>query len=369
MISREIYPKRLIEVDLPINRISEHARREKESRCGHIPRLHIYPAARPLAACRAVLLASICLDPVSKQCPPDFRREAGQLMLKWARDNSGNASAQSLRLLVSLTKKAELIRDDRILQQALLDFIADFSAWDNSVDQAYLRTARCLVDMSVRSLGHPQGSRPLVLDPFAGGGALPLEALRIGCDAFASDLNPVAALIDLVILEHIPRLGADLANELRAWGEWIKGAASDELAKYFRSPTPGEVPIAYLWARTILSEAPGSKTPVEVPLIKTVWLAKKGGLRALRWVRDRNGVVETESVTVHYSNGDQLKVRRPLLEVFEPKIGQQLDAGTVRRMSATCPVTGFTTSADRVRSQLRQRKGGTDHIRAQSRRP
>ena len=127
---------------------------------------------------------------------------------------------------------------------------------------------------------------------------MPLEALRIGCDAFSSDLNPVAEVIERVILEHIPRFGTELAVELRTWGEWIKAAAADELAEYFRSPIQDEVPIAYLWARTVLSEAPGSSIPIEVPLIRTMWLAKKGELKALRWVRDRNNVVETETVTI-----------------------------------------------------------------------
>ena len=80
-------PKRLIEVDLPIKRISTHARNEKDSRCGHIPRLHIYPAARPLAACRAVICAALWPDPGDPHCPESFRATARRLMERWANDN------------------------------------------------------------------------------------------------------------------------------------------------------------------------------------------------------------------------------------------------------------------------------------------
>ena len=88
-------------------------------------------------------------------------------------------------------------------------FIGDFADWDNSSNRTYLEIARGLVKAA-----HPEET-PLVVDPFAGGGSIPLEALRLGCDAFASDLNPVACLINKVLLEDIPRHGPELAEELR----------------------------------------------------------------------------------------------------------------------------------------------------------
>ena len=90
-----------------------------------------------------------------------------------------------------------------------------------------------------------------MVDPFAGGGSIPLEALRVGADAFASDLNPVAVLLNKVVLEYIPKYGQRLADEVRKWGEWIKEQAEKELAEFYPKDPDGATPIAYLWARTI----------------------------------------------------------------------------------------------------------------------
>ena len=92
-----------------------------------------------------------------------------------------------------------------ILRYALLDFIADFANWDNSTVPAYLETARGLTQAAHEALGGEPGTRPLVVDPFAGGGSIPLEALRVGADAFASDLNPVAVLINKAMIEIPPK--------------------------------------------------------------------------------------------------------------------------------------------------------------------
>lgn len=97
----------------------------------------------------------------------------------------------------------------------LLDFIADFSNWDNSTNERYLSTARKLTQISHESLGGEPGTRPLVVDPFAGGGSIPLEALRVGADAYASDLNPVAVLLNKVVLEYIPKYGKELPMRSR----------------------------------------------------------------------------------------------------------------------------------------------------------
>ena len=87
-----------------------------------------------------------------------------------------------------------------------------------------------------------------VHDPFAGGGSIPLEALRVGADAFASDLNPVAVLLNKVVLEYIPKYGQHLADEVRKWGEWIKKEAEKELREFYPKDADGATPIAYLWA-------------------------------------------------------------------------------------------------------------------------
>jgi putative DNA methylase len=110
-------------------------------------------------------------------------------------------------------------KNDADLRSRLLAFIGDFADWDNSSHPVYLEIGRGLVKAA-----HPDET-PLVVDPFAGGGSIPLEALRLGCDAFASDLNPVACLINKVLLEDIPRHGPELAEELRRVGAKVKKAA------------------------------------------------------------------------------------------------------------------------------------------------
>jgi putative DNA methylase len=95
----------------------------------------------------------------------------------------------------------------------------------------------------------------------------------VGADAFASDLNPVAVLLNKVVLEYIPKYGQRLADEVRKWGAWIKQEAEKELAEFYPKDPDGATPIAYLWARTIQCEGPGCGA--EVPLIRSLWLAKK----------------------------------------------------------------------------------------------
>lgn len=162
------YPKRLIEVDLPIKKISEHARREKSIRHGHISTLHIWWARRPLAACRAVICAALWPDPADQLCPEKFRRDAAALMKRFF-DQMGTDGRD--------------FNDPMVLRGALLDFIADFANWDNSTKKEYLETSRALTQSAHEALGGAPGTKPLVVDPFAGGGSIPLEALRVGADA------------------------------------------------------------------------------------------------------------------------------------------------------------------------------------------
>ena len=267
------FPKRLIEVDLPIARISTHARREKSIRHGHISTLHIWWARRPLAACRAVICAALWPDPADPLCPDAFRETARRLMTTWAADQGKLQGAESFPRFLKIQQKPTLLDDNPTLRQALLDFIADFANWDNSTVPAYLDTSRALTQAAHEALGGAPGTRPLVVDPFAGGGSIPLEALRVGADAFASDLNPIPVLLNKVVLEYIPKYGQRLADEVRKWGEWIKREAEKELAEFYPKDADGATPIAYLWARTIRCEGPGCGA--EVPLIRSLWLAKK----------------------------------------------------------------------------------------------
>ncbi len=172
--------KRLIEVDFPIAKVSEHSAREKSIRHGHPSTLHLWWARRPLAACRAVLPGLLLPAPTEADCPPDFKTKARVLLKK--------------RHSKALTTDAEL-------QDDLLAFIGEFADWDHAANALYLEIGRGLVKAA-----HPEET-PVVVDPFAGGGSIPLEALRLGCETFASDLNPVACLILKTLLEDIPRYG------------------------------------------------------------------------------------------------------------------------------------------------------------------
>jgi adenine-specific DNA methylase len=339
------YCKRLIEVDLPIKRISAHARREKSIRHGHISTLHIWWARRPLAACRAVVCAALWPDPADPLCPETFRIIARQEMLEWATKHLGLLSEESYKRFNVLSREPNRLNDCKELRTALLDFIADFANWDRAADPAYLATARALTASAHTALGGTHGSRPLVVDPFAGGGAIPLEALRVGADVFASDLNAIPVLLNKVVLEYIPRFGATLGAEVRRIGVWVKAEAEKKLRQYYPANSDGDSPLAYIWARTVLCEGPGCGA--EIPLIRSGWLSRRRG----RYV----GLVFS-------INKETKKID---LELVASKTALSSDdlASTVRKGAATCPICGHTMKVDRVRLQLRARRGGTSTAR------
>ena len=357
-----MYPRRLIEVDLPIARISAHARREKSIRHGHISTLHIWWARRPLAACRAVICAALWPDPADPNCPQAFRDAAAKQLVAFAQrvyapglteekaHLQKTASAESLaRWKLFANNVPPLDPADQahqnVLRFALLDFIADFSNWDNSTTPAYLETSRSLTQAAHEALGGEPGTRPLVADPFAGGGSIPLEALRVGADAFASDLNPVAVLLNKVVLEYIPKYGQKLADEVRKWGQWIKEQAEKELSEFYPKDPDGATPIAYLWARTVTCDASIGGCGAEVPLMRSLWLAKK----------------DKKSVALKIVPNKEAK--RVDFEIIVDAKAKDVGEGTVKRGSATCPCCGFTTPVKSVREQLKKRKGGAADAR------
>ncbi len=339
-----MYPKRLIEVDLPIKRISVHARREKSIRHGHISTLHIWWARRPLAACRAVILGALWPDPADPLCPAAFQDVARKEMLAWTSHERQMLLSEESRSRFEAARKDAKHFEDRIeLRFALLDFIADFSNPDNSTVKDYLDTSRAITQTAHEALGGSLGTRPLVVDPFAGGGSIPLEALRVGADVYASDLNPIPVLLNKLVLEYVPKYGQSLASEIRKWGEWIKREAENELAEFYPKDADGATSIAYLWARTIRCEGPGCGA--EVPLIRSLWLAKTGvDSIALELVPDK-------------------KARTIAVNVKERAKYSEVGEGTVKRSSATCPCCGYTTPASRVREQFRSRAGGAADAR------
>jgi adenine-specific DNA methylase len=310
--------KRLAEVDFPIAVVSKHAAREKSIRHGHPSTLHLWWARRPLAACRAMLLGLLLPDPCDPLCPEDFRHKARRLL-----PQVGCGDGET----------------DEKLRHGLLKFIGDFANWDLSAKQSYLEVARGLVRAAY------DAEPPLVVDPFAGGGSIPLEALRLGCEAFASDLNPVACLILKVMLEDIPRHGPQLAAELRRVGAEIKRQAEKELAELYPTDPDGATPIAYLWARTVQCEAPNCG--VEIPLVRSFWLCKKANRR--RALKPRVERPRDEPPRVAF-------------EVFEPKAEQDVPAGTVTRARAICLCCGTVLPPERVRTQLAVQRGGADVV-------
>jgi len=323
MIPKEC--KRLAEVDFPIAAVSRHALREKSIRHGHPSTLHLWWARRPLASCRAMLLGLLLPDPCDPHCPNEFKAKAAKTLLDmpgW--DNQ---------------RRQEQVKSDEGLRRALLDFIGDAADWDVANNPRWIGAARELVKAA-----HPDET-PLVVDPFAGGGSIPLEALRLGCEAFASDLNPVACLILKVMLEDIPRHGPELAEELRRVGREIKKQAEKELAEFYPKDPDGATPIAYLWARTVKCESPNCGA--EIPLARSFWLCKKANRRrALKYevVRHEGGPPRVE------------------FEVFEPKSEKEVLNGTVSRAKATCLCCKMVLPPERVRAQLSEQRGGADAV-------
>lgn len=308
--------KRLAEVDFPIAEVSRQAAREKSIRHGHPSTLHLWWARRPLASSRAVLLGLLWPDPCDPLCPPEFKEQARNLLPK-AACNPGTT--------------------DEDLRKAMLKFIGAFANWDLAANSTYLEVSRKLV------MAAHGAEPPLVVDPFAGGGSIPLEALRLGCETFASDLNPVACLILKVMLEDIPQHGRQLADELRQVGTEIKRQAEKELAELYPKDSDGATPVAYLWARTVRCESPNCGA--EIPLATSLWLCKKAKRKwALRHRVDR-------------PNGEPPRVE---FEVFEPKVDKEVLAGTATRAKATCIACGVVLPPSRVRAQLVARRGGGD---------
>jgi putative DNA methylase len=262
--------KKLIEVALPLEAINVEAAREKSIRYGHPSTLHLWWARRPLAACRAVLFASLVDDPSSN--PEQFP--------------TGEAQEEE--------------------RQRLFRIIERLVNWDNIGDKKLYEEA---YNEIVKSTG---GNPPPVLDPFAGGGSIPLEAQRLGLEAHASDLNPVAALINKAMIEIPPRFkdrppvnpasretigsasamkgAAGLAEDVRYYGKWMRRKAFEKIGHLYPKITVPAMQhlqaykatvIAWIWARTV--KCPNPACGAEMPLARSFALSRKKGHEA--WVK------------------------------------------------------------------------------------
>lgn len=272
------YKRKLIEVALPLDAINRESACEKSIRHGHPSTLHMWWARRPLAACRAVLFAQLVDDPSSH--PDRFPSE----------------------------------EDQKRERRRLFDLMERLVLWENVGDERLFRAAHA--EIAACFAGKP----PSVLDPFAGGGSIPLEAQRLGLEARASDLNPVPVLINKALIEVPPRWiehppvfpgsaaarmgtwprATGLAEDVRRYGSWIRDEAVKRLKKQYpiASLSDGSEAnvIAWLWARTVACPNPGCGALM--PLISSLWLAKRKG--HIAWL---NPVVEGNRVTFEIKHG------------------------------------------------------------------
>lgn len=337
-------PRRLIEEAFPLKKVSEDSKHEKNVRHGHISTLHIWPARRPLAACRAVTIATLLPDPADapEKMKAEYTRLAGSPLPERQRDYLCNT------LIASLTRW----KDEN--GQGDWDAKDKNGRWLNK-----LRIARELIRMAYN------GDPPKVLDMFAGGGAIPLEAMRLGCKAIANDYNPVAWFLLKCTLDYpqqfagkttpLPKLElseqpdlkkGDLADHVRLWGQWVLENARRELVQYY--PTiDGKTTVAYLWARTIPCQDP--QCGATVPLLKTLWVCKKAEKTLKDTPENRNRpdflrLKETRNQTKVVINGKRAlklcpdpKTRQVHFEITAPKKTTDVGKPTMSGATATCP--------------------------------
>ncbi|RLA92684.1 MAG: DNA methylase, partial [Deltaproteobacteria bacterium] len=239
--------KRLIEHALPLRELSAEAAREKAIRHGHISTLHVWWARRPLTVCRAAVFAS-------------------------------------------------LVPADDMDEEGFQKFVANLCKWEVSDNTP---AGRHLLDQARAMIRkhYPDGP-PKVLDSFAGGGSIPLEALRLGCEAHAIEYNPVAYLILKATIEYPQKYGRRLAEDVRKWGEWVLERAREELWEFYPSGPRGETVVAYIWSRTIRCPACGA----EIPLFRQFWLARKPRKKVALFP-----VVEDEWVEFRVLSGETLR--------------------------------------------------------------
>ncbi|MBX9790025.1 MAG: DUF1156 domain-containing protein [Pirellulales bacterium] len=311
--------KRLAEVDFPIAAVSLQSARDKYLRHKPTTTLHTWWAQRPLAACRALLTALLLPDPSDPSCPASFKTKAREILTG---------------------VMGQVDNDDLRLRQSLLSLVAIIADPDSSKRGPYLRTVRSLIAVANDNVP------PLVADPFAGAGSIPLEALRLSCNTLATDLNPVAALILKTVLADIPK-ARDAAQSIERAGKALKDATLSTLNSLYPVDPDGRRPVAFLWARTVRCESP--KCGSEVPLVRSFWLCKKSQRRrALRFSIKRSARLDAPP---------QID-----FEVFQPSREADVPKTNITRAKATCLCCGNVLSPDRVRAQLRDQKGGADVV-------
>ena len=295
--------KRFIEESFPVKEVSAESSREKNIRHGHISTLHIWWARRPLASSRATAYAALT------PAPRDID--------EWNRKR---------------------------------DFIISLSKWENSLNPHLIRRARKEI------LDANGGIPPKVLDPFGGGGSIPLEALRLGCETYSNDLNPVAVLIQKCTLEYPQKYGRPreveseqtlhgvatqnpLLEDVKKWGGWVLAEAKEELEKFYPQEEDGSIPVGWIWARTIPCQNPSCGA--EIPLMRQYWLSKKTKQNVALYPSCENGEVNFRIVGDGYE---------PMPAGFDPA------RGSVSRAVAVCPCCSGTTESKLTRKLFQDGK-------------
>jgi adenine-specific DNA methylase len=318
--------KRFIEETFPVKEVSIESAREKNIRHGHISTLHIWWARRPLASSRATSYAALIPVPENIE--------------EWNRKRQ---------------------------------FIIDFSKWGNSLNQHLIEKAR--KDILEANDGKP----PKVLNPFAGGGAIPLEALRLGCETYASDLNPVAVLIQKCTLEYPQKYGKPterqeegemfsgrvtknpLLEDVKKWGEWVLEEAKKEIGRFYPNEEDGSIPVGYIWARTIPCQNPSCGA--EIPLMRQYWLAKKDRKKVSLFPHPQ----PLSHAVGEGGRGVEFKVvgtgYEPMPEGFDP------EKGTVSRAVAVCLVCGSVVADKTTRKLFQEGKAWQRMIAVVSHKP
>ncbi|MGW5300921.1 DUF1156 domain-containing protein [Rhodococcus aetherivorans] len=312
--------RKLIEVALPLEKINVESAREKSIRHGHPSTLHLWWARRPLAAARAVLFAQLVDDPSS--FPDRFPTDE------------------------AITKERKRLHE--IIEQLVV--------WENAGDENLLRRAREEI------LASTDGNPPPILDPFAGGGTIPLEAQRLGLEAHASDLNPVAVLINKALIEIPPKFAGQspvfpgaadaqittwpratgLAEDVRLYGQWMRSEAEKRVGHLYpkaQLPDGSEATvIAWIWARTVT--CPNPACGIAMPLTRSWSLGKKKGKEAYV-------IPSVVDGKVAFVVDHDLK-----------KMSAKEDEGTVGRNGAVCIGCGAAVDLNYIRSESRAKRMG-----------
>jgi putative DNA methylase len=323
--------KKLIEVSIPLEDINAESAREKSIRHGHPSTLHLWWARRPLAAARAVLFAQLVDDPSSDP---------------------------------NLTDEQQKVERER-----LHGIIRRLVKWENVNNETLLREAH---EEILRSTG---GNPPAILDPFAGGGTIPLEAQRLGLEAHASDLNPVAVLINKALIEIPPKFAgrppvfpgaadlklgtwpraAGLAEDVRRYGAWMRDQAKERIGNLYPDATVVDektkkkaraMTIAWIWART--ATCPNPACGIEMPLVRSWWLGTKKGKEAY-------------VVPVVVDDADAPSGRRVEFAIGHDKAKGPTAStdGTLGRQGAVCVACQFAVERKYLRDEGRAKRLGS----------